>query len=72
MKFSLIAATLMAGSASAFAPSAFNVRSTTTLSAEASKSMPWMNRPALVRLTCRPNNISTLLVRLQEVNKQYQ
>jgi len=48
MKLSLIAAAALAGSASAFAPSTFSSRSATSLNAEASKSMPFMNRPALL------------------------
>lgn len=49
VKFIALAATLLAGSASAFtAPS--NGRANMALSAEKSQSLPFMNRPALVSL----------------------
>jgi len=50
MKLSVFAASLMAGSAAAFAPSlSGNGRvSRSSLNAEASKSMPFMNRPPLL------------------------
>lgn len=47
VKFIALAATLLAGSASAFTPS-INGRVNTALSAEKSQSLPFMNRPALV------------------------
>jgi len=52
MKLSVFAASLMAGSAAAFTPSlSGNGRvSRSSLNAEASKSMPFMNRPPLVSL----------------------
>ena len=46
MKF-LVAAAVVA-SCSAFAPSQQSARSVTALNAERSKSLPFMNRPALV------------------------
>lgn len=47
MKFAAVAA-LLASSASAFAPAQQSARSVTSLNAERSKSLPFMNRPALV------------------------
>jgi len=47
MKIAAIAA-LVAGSASAFAPSASNGRVSTVIAAEKSAALPFMNRPALV------------------------
>ena len=48
VKYVALAATLLA-SASAFAP-ATNGRATTSIAAEKSASLPFMNRPALVSL----------------------
>ena len=48
LKFTALA--LLAGSASAFAPSTSG-RATTAIAAEKSQSLPFMNRPALVSLT---------------------
>jgi hypothetical protein len=39
---------LLAASASAFAPSSFNGRLSTAVAAEKSQSLPFMNRPPLV------------------------
>jgi light-harvesting complex I chlorophyll a/b binding protein 1 len=47
MKFAAVAA-LLASSASAFAPAQQSGRSVSALNAEASKSLPFMNRPALL------------------------
>jgi hypothetical protein len=47
MKIAAIAA-LLAGSASAFAPSASNGRVSTAVGADKSAALPFMNRPALV------------------------
>ena len=44
----LAVATLLAGSALGFAPTQQGARVATTLNAEKSKSLPFMNRPALV------------------------
>ena len=57
MKFAAIAAALLAGSASAFAPAQQQGRAVVSLNAERSKSLPFMNRPPLVsaintNLTC--------------------
>lgn len=46
MKF--VAAAALLASASAFAPAQQSARSVTALNAERSKSLPFMNRPALV------------------------
>jgi len=48
MKFAALA--LLAGSASAFAPAQQSGRAMTTLQAEKSVSLPFMNRPAMVSL----------------------
>jgi hypothetical protein len=50
MKLATLSAALLAGSASAFAPAQQSGRAMTTLSAEKSQSLPFMNRPALVSL----------------------
>jgi hypothetical protein len=47
MKFAALVA-LLAGSASAFAPSTSSARAVTSLNAERSQSLPFMNRPELV------------------------
>jgi light-harvesting complex I chlorophyll a/b binding protein 1 len=47
VKFIALAATLLAGSASAFTPSV-NGRASTAIAAEKSQSLPFMNRPALL------------------------
>ena len=49
MKFAAVVA-LLASSASAFAPAQQSARSVTSLNAERSKALPFMNRPALVSL----------------------
>ena len=46
MKFATLAA--LVASASAFAPAQQSARSSVALNAERSKSLPFMNRPALV------------------------
>lgn len=48
MKFAALSAALLAGSASAFAPSVNNGRASLVLNAEKSASLPFMNRPALL------------------------
>merc|ERR1719183_56221 len=48
MKFAAVAAALLAGSASAFAPAQDGMRLSSSLNAERSKSLPFMNRPALL------------------------
>jgi len=48
VKFAALVATLLAGSASAFAPSMNNARISTAMNAEKSASLPFMNRPALL------------------------
>jgi light-harvesting complex I chlorophyll a/b binding protein 1 len=68
MKFAVLTATL-AASASAFAPAQSNTRVVTSLNAERSKSLPFMNRPDLVstslpfvraslRMAMHPSSIS--------------
>lgn len=48
MKFTAFTAAILAGSASAFAPAMQSGRAVTSLNAEKSTSLPFMNRPALV------------------------
>lgn len=48
MKLSTVTAALLAGSASAFAPSVNNGRVNTAMSAEKSQALPFMNRPPLL------------------------
>jgi len=48
VKIAALAAACLAGSASAFAPAAGNSRATVSLNAEKSKSLPFLNRPALL------------------------
>ena len=49
VKFAALSVALLAGSASAFTTSTASSRAgSVTLSAEKSKSLPWLNRPALV------------------------
>lgn len=48
MKYAAFIATLLAGSASAFAPAQQQSRAATSLAAEKSQALPFMNRPSLV------------------------
>eukprot|EP00562_Extubocellulus_spinifer_P004281 CAMPEP_0178515680 /NCGR_PEP_ID=MMETSP0696-20121128/24687_1 /TAXON_ID=265572 /ORGANISM="Extubocellulus spinifer, Strain CCMP396" /LENGTH=222 /DNA_ID=CAMNT_0020145861 /DNA_START=30 /DNA_END=698 /DNA_ORIENTATION=+ len=48
VKIAALAAACLAGSATAFAPSASSGRVATTLNAEKSKALPFLNRPALL------------------------
>ena len=50
MKFLALSAAIVAGSASAFAPATVSPRATTTtsLNADKSQALPFMNKPALV------------------------
>ena len=48
VKYIAFAATLLAGSASAFTPSTNGGRVSTAIAAEKSQALPFMNRPALV------------------------
>eukprot|EP00525_Craspedostauros_australis_P008879 CAMPEP_0198115658 /NCGR_PEP_ID=MMETSP1442-20131203/6683_1 /TAXON_ID= /ORGANISM="Craspedostauros australis, Strain CCMP3328" /LENGTH=222 /DNA_ID=CAMNT_0043773203 /DNA_START=190 /DNA_END=858 /DNA_ORIENTATION=+ len=48
MKYTALVAALLSASASAFAPAQSNTRAAVSLNAERSKSMPFMNRPALL------------------------
>jgi len=48
MKFAAVAAALLAGSASAFAPAQDGSRRLTSLNADRSKALPFMNRPPLL------------------------
>ena len=50
VKIAALAATLLAGSASAFAPALNNGRASTAIQAEKSQALPFMNRPPLVSL----------------------
>jgi hypothetical protein len=50
MKLATLTAALLASSAAAFAPAQQSGRAMTTLQAEKSQSLPFMNRPALVSL----------------------
>ena len=49
MKFLALTTAVLAASASAFAPSSASSRATTSLNAEKSQALPFMNKPALVR-----------------------
>ena len=48
MKFLALSAAILAGSASAFAPATVSPRATTSLNADKSQALPFMNKPALV------------------------
>ena len=53
VKIAALATAFLVGSASAFAPVSQGSSRTTALNAEKSKSLPFMNRPALVSAFCR-------------------
>jgi len=65
MKFVALAA-ILAGSASAFAPSTASGRSVTFLNAEKSQALPFMNKPALVSAFYR-SELYTVAVLLREI-----
>lgn len=56
VKFAALTAALLAGSASAFAPANSAFSRNVALNAEKSKSLPFMNRPALVSEFYEPND----------------
>ena len=53
----LAIATLLAGSAAAFAPATGRSSTSVALSAEKSASLPFLNRPALVSYECCRRNV---------------
>ena len=59
----LAVASLLAGSALAFAPAQQGARVATTLNAEKSKSLPFMNRPALVSSKVFSSHLGSMLRR---------
>ena len=61
MKYASLIAAALIGSASAFAPSTTS-RAVTSLNAEKSASLPWANRPKLVRAVQQSTHPNQILV----------